>query len=68
MPHGTMDKVLKQLISTSFKFIVYYDLKEHGDKMMTGTINGTVLSGHPTKTTLMNSIRVANMIVGFMAI
>lgn len=36
--------------------------------MMTGTINGTVLSGHPTKTTLMNSIRVANMIVGFMAL
>jgi hypothetical protein len=61
IPSNVIDATIKCCVSKNANFKAYYPGKGRA-LMMKGSIKGTVLSGHPTKTTLGNTLRLATMI------
>jgi len=58
LPPGLYDQYLKILVSSSTKFYISYKRAGVFTRLIDGRIRGTTFSGHPTRTTLGNSLRV----------
>lgn len=50
---------MKVILQSKFRFNLYYPHSRR--RMMTATLTGTVTSGHPTKTTWGNTVRMWTM-------
>jgi len=58
LPPGLYDQYMKILTASSTKFWISYKRQGTYLRMVNGKIKGTTFSGHPTRTTLGNSLRV----------
>jgi len=58
LPPGLYDSYLRVLVASSTQFYISYKRGGTYTRVVNGKIRGTTFSGHPTRTTLGNSLRV----------